>query len=101
MPTPNEIKEKIEELRDAYIQDDDYLMDAIIGALDEVRALVNARTHDDLLWAHDQLNNKIRANIQHEHKLLAEALDSLVSLEGHTVQTAVDNFKFVPHDTRY
>lgn len=101
MPTPQEIKEKIEELRETYIQDDDYLMDALVENLDAIRQLLFAKTHDDLLWAHDQLVSKIKVDIQSENKLMDEALDALVALEGHAVRVAVDDYQFISHDTRY
>lgn len=72
-----EIEEKIDELRNKYLADDEYLIEALVLSLDQVRALRNAISIDDRLFAADMLMDAIAMNVMPRPKLRAEALEEL------------------------
>ncbi len=73
----NELAEKMQELREVYINDDGYLYDALWECLGDIRAVINASSIDDKLAAVDELSEKINVSIRSESKLEQEAQDAL------------------------
>lgn len=72
-----EIEEKIDQLRNKYLADIDYLTDAVVSSLREVVALRNATSIDDTLYAADMLRDAIANNVMPIDKLRTEALEEL------------------------
>lgn len=72
-----EIEEKIDELRNKYLADDEYLIEALVLSLNEVRALSNATNMDDKLYAADMLTDAIAMNVMPIDQLRSEALEEL------------------------
>ena len=73
----SELTEKMQELREVYINDDGYLYDALWECLNDIRAVINAGSIDDKLAAVDALSAKINASIRNESKLEAEAQEAI------------------------
>lgn len=73
----SELKEKMQELRELYINDDGYLYDALWECLNDVRAVINANSIDDKLAAVDSLTANINASIRNESKLEQEAQEAI------------------------
>lgn len=73
----SELTEKMQELREVYINDDVYLYDALWECLNDIRAVINAGSIDDKLAAVDALSAKINASIRNESKLEAEAQEAI------------------------
>ena len=73
----SELTEKMQELREVYINDDGYLYDALWECLNDIRAVINACSIDDKLAAVDALSAKINASIRNESKLEAEAQEAI------------------------
>lgn len=88
--TELDIQDKIDELRDKYINDDDYLIDALLGCLDKVRAVRNANNQDDRLNAVDELVDAINEKIVPQSHLREKAIDLLANDEQETC-TAMDD----------
>jgi len=86
----SDIKDKIDELRDSYINNDGDLVDALIDCLDEMRALRNARNQDDKLNAVDELIDALNNNIRAESKLRDEAIELLANDEQETCSAMDD-----------
>ena len=72
-----EIEEKINDLRNKYLADDEYLIEALVLSLDQVRALRNSTSIDDRLYAADMLMDAISMNVMPRAKLRTEALEEL------------------------
>ena len=72
-----QIDEKIDQLRNKYLADIDYLTEAVVSSLREVVALRNATSIDDKLYAADMLRDTIANNVMPIDQLRAEALDEL------------------------
>jgi len=72
-----EIEEKINDLRNKYLDDDEYLIEALVLSLDQVRALRNSTSIDDRLYAADMLMDAISMNVMPRAKLRTEALEEL------------------------
>lgn len=72
-----EIEEKIDQLRNKYLADIDYLTEAVVSSLREVVALRNANNIDDTLYAADMLRDAIALNVMPIDQLRAEALKEL------------------------
>lgn len=73
----SELTEKMQELREVYINDDGYLYDALWECLNDIRAVINASSIDDKLASVDALSAKINASIRNESKLEAEAQEAI------------------------
>jgi hypothetical protein len=99
-PTLYEIAEKANELYQKSLKDDDYLIDALITNLPLVRKLLNPNS-SDFLDAKLDLEVAIIKHIYWLRDLENKARDMLIAERGVTVRTDVDDYKFVPHDTRY
>jgi hypothetical protein len=72
-----EIEEKIDQLRNKYLADIDYLTEAVVSSLREVVALRNASSIDDTLYAADMLRDAIALNVMPIERLRTEALEEL------------------------
>jgi hypothetical protein len=72
-----DIEEKIDQLRNKYLADIDYLTEAVVSSLREVVALRNASSIDDTLYAADMLRDAIAVNVMPIDQLRAEALEEL------------------------
>ena len=88
--TELDIQDKIDELRDRYINDDDYLIDAVVDCLPEIRVLIKARGIDDKLNAIDELVELINKQIKLEHLLREEAIELLANDEQETCSAMDD-----------
>lgn len=75
--TKFEIEEKIDELRNKYLADIDFLTEAVVSSLREVVSLRNASSIDDTLYAADMLRDAIALNVMPIDQLRAEALKEL------------------------
>lgn len=75
--TKFQIDEKIDQLRNKYLADIDYLTEAVVSSLREVVALRNSRDIDDTLYAADMLIDAIANNVMPIDKLRAEAIEEL------------------------
>lgn len=73
----SELTEKMQELREVYINDDGCLYDALWECLNDVRAVINASSLDDKLAAVYILTAKINASIRNESKLEQEAQEAI------------------------
>lgn len=73
----SELEEKMQELREVYINDNGYLYDALWECLNYVRAVINASSIDDKLAAVDSLTAKINASIRNEDRLEQEAQEAI------------------------
>ena len=73
----SDLTEKMQELREVYINDDGYLYDALWECLNDIRAVINAGSIDDKLAAVDALSAKINTSIRNESKLEAEAQEAI------------------------
>lgn len=98
-PNQVDIEDKASELLEAHFADDDYLIDALISALPTLRAVLKA-SPDDVLDARFDLVKALHKHAKFYKDFEAEARDFLIGQVGYTVQTAVDDFKFVQHETR-
>ena len=72
-----EIEEKIDELRNKYLANEEYKMDAVQLSLNELDDLLNAHIIDDTLYAADMLRDAIALNVMPIERLRAEALEEL------------------------
>jgi len=78
MPTAKQINEKVAELRDIRIaNDNDCMVDALSGSLSEVRALINAKGIDDKLAALDAFKSQLFTSVEDCANLWQEAQDKL------------------------
>jgi 23S rRNA G2069 N7-methylase RlmK/C1962 C5-methylase RlmI len=93
-PTQNEINNKVQELLAEYIQTS-WLNEALVDCGDEFRAFYK---DSDLSF---ELKEAIDKYIIRYAKLEEKAEAMLIAERGVTVRTDVDDYKFVPHDTRY
>lgn len=73
----SELTEKMQELREVYINDNGYLYDALWECLNDIRAVINASSIDDKLAAVDALSEKINVSIRNESQLEQEAQNAL------------------------
>ena len=80
---------------------DDMLHEAIGNddgtLINVIRRFANATSIDDKIACHDEL----MAGIKKYFDLAYEAESALIAERGTIVRTDVDDYKFVPHDTRY
>jgi hypothetical protein len=72
-----EIEEKIDELRNKYLANEEYKMDAVQLSLNELDDLLNAHIIDDIIYAADMLKIAIAVNVMPIDQLRAEALEEL------------------------
>jgi len=78
MPTPNQMLEKMKELRDNRIyNDDDCFEGSNTDCKTELRAILSATSIDDTLAAVDAYRAKLHAQIIEDAKLWDEAEDAL------------------------
>lgn len=96
-PTKFEIKDKADEFIDSWLADDEGLADALVMNLPKVRALLNSKraNRDDALL---DLQEALRAYARKQRDFEDEAEDWLISNAGQTIQTDVDDFKFIAHE---
>jgi hypothetical protein len=99
-PTQNEIADKVEEALKNMLLDDDFLIDAIIHCLPLFRKLLTCYS-SDLVDVRFDLRERLEESIVGLRDLKEEARQCLIAERGATVRTDVDDYKFVPHDTRY
>ena len=95
-PTKFEIKDKADEFIDAWLADDEGMADALVMNIPKVRALLNSKraNRDDALL---DLQEALRAYARKQRDFEDEAEDWLISNAGQTIQTDVDDFKFIAH----
>jgi hypothetical protein len=99
-PKQSEIDDKVQELLDNAIADDDYFVNALIECLPQVRKVYN----NDFVELTDTVYDFIVAVDGYLIKSLGleeQARNILIAEVGTVVRTDVDDYKFIPHDTRY
>lgn len=75
--TKTDIEMKMGEIIERYIADDEYLVDALMMCLDEVRALITANSIDDKLAMRDALVKAIESSFISESALRIMATTQL------------------------
>lgn len=98
-PKQIDIDIKVDELLAEKLKDDDVLIDALIACLPQYRE----QYHAEYEYMHDtafELNEAIDKYIIDYHDLETKARDMLIAEKGNIVRTDVDDYEFVPHDTR-
>lgn len=100
-PPKQAVLDKATELIDEWLADDDCMNDALVSNTSLVRALFNARTSHDVTDAVFDLKLALHKYAAQQRDFMADAQDELIAETGYTVRTAVDDEKFVTHDTRY
>ena len=95
-PKQSEIDSKVQDLLEKTLQDDDeWLDDALVSCKSEFMAFYRDNNAGfDFKLAIDNYIIK-HANLEQK------AFDELIAEKGTIVQTDVDDYKFIPHDTRY
>lgn len=93
-PTQNMIDDKVQELLAENIETL-WLADALVACRDEFRAF---HKNKDLGFEFKEAVDKY---IIRYARLEEKAESMLIAERGVTVRTDVDDYKFVPHDTRY
>jgi hypothetical protein len=99
-PKQSEIDDKVQELLDNAIANDDYFVDAIIECLPHVRKVYK----HNFFELSDNVFDFIVAVDSYLIKSLGledQARNMLIAQVGTVVRTDVDDYKFIPHDTRY
>jgi hypothetical protein len=94
-PKQSAIDDTVQEMLAEALLDDDMLIDALISCLDEFRAWYKDRD------ARFELKEAIDKHVINYMGLEALAINALIEECGYTVRTDVDDYKFIPHDTRY
>jgi hypothetical protein len=94
-PTQNEIDDKVQELLDECLKVNEWLHAALVDCADEFRAFYK---DNDLGF---ELKEAVDKYIIKYAQLEEKAEGMLIAERGVTVRTDVDEYKFVPHDTRY
>lgn len=100
-PNKNDIDDKQLELINEWLADDDRYVDALISNKHLVRTLQKARTLDEFIDARFDLVVAMQAYAKRERDFYSDAQDALIAEQGYTVRTAVDDHKFVAHNTEY
>lgn len=72
-----EIEEKIDQLRNKYLADPDYKMDAVQLSSTELDDLLNATSMDDIIYAAHMFKDALAINVMPIDQLRAEALEEL------------------------
>jgi hypothetical protein len=93
-PTQNEIADKVQEFLAEYIQTS-WLSEALVDCADEFMAFYK---DNDLGF---ELKEAVDKYIIRFAELEEKAEELLIAEHGVTVRTDVDEYKFLPHDTRY
>lgn len=105
-PKQTEIDDKVQELLLVKITELDSFKQPMLGEAigNDNGALISvliefakASSIDDKLICHEKFIDALKKYFSLE----VEAEKSLIAERGYTVQTAVDDFEFIPHDTRY
>lgn len=93
-PKKSEIDSKVNELLADHIAQDDWLCDALVSCTNEFRAFYKDNDSGfDFKLAVDNY-------IIHHAGLESKARDALIAEVGYVKRVDVDDYKFVPHDTR-
>lgn len=101
-PTDSEINDKAKELMEDWLYENncDGLADAVVMNLPLLKKLLEADLKD-LADARTDLLNAIEKYADAHNNFMEEAEDFLISQVGYLKRTDVDDYKFIPHDTRY
>jgi hypothetical protein len=98
-PEQHEIDDKVLELLDNAIADDDYFVNALIECLPQVRKVYSSLSFEAVDARYDleaAIDNYLIKNLGLEE----QARNMLIAEVGAVVRTDVDDYKFIPHDTK-
>ena len=98
-PKQIDIFNKVDELLAEKLKDDDVLIDALIACVPQYREQYHA-SYEDMHTTAVDLNSEVACYIIDYHDLETKARDMLIAEKGNIVRTDVDDYEFVPHDTR-
>jgi uncharacterized protein YeeX (DUF496 family) len=99
-PKQTEIDDKVQELLAEKIKDNDNFIDALIECLPHVRKVYDAGYFEIIDCTYD-FKDAIDNYLIKSLGLEEQAQDMLIAEVGTEIRTDVDDYKFVPHDTRY
>jgi uncharacterized protein YeeX (DUF496 family) len=98
-PEQIEIADKVQELLANAIADDDYLIDSLILCLPYIRKVYDAGYFEIIDCKYD-FKDAVDSYLIKSLDLADKARDMLIAEAGTVIRTDVDDYKFVPHDTR-
>jgi hypothetical protein len=99
-PTQSEIDDKVQELLDANIADVDCFINALIECLPHVSLVYKGdifELNDTVYDFKDAIDRYLTKSLDLEE----QARNMLIAEVGTVVRTDVDDYEFIPHDTRY
>jgi hypothetical protein len=100
-PTKEAITDKAIELINEWLSDDDNYNDAMVSITSFSRAVLKAKTLHDKADAILDLEVALQIYAIRQRDFNTEARNALIAENGYTVRTAVDDYKFVAHNTEY